>query len=190
MSDNVFNGFNLPRENWSKLPHDLIDAFPIFSSQGEVLVVLYILRHTWGYHESEKRITLDEFQHGRKRADGSRIDNGVGMAETSIIRGLAKANEHGFINIEIDDSDKGRIKKYYSLNMTSSESLDLTKRIASSVHANRKSVQRKKPMKETLETTKDSVATLPPADSAPDTQPFKEKRKENPPPIPPAPPQW
>ena len=113
-----FEGFKYPRENWTKLPNDLVNLFPKFSSQSEVLVVLYILRHTWGYQEFDegKRISLDEFQYGRKKKEG-RIDNGMGMAESSVIRGLRKAIEHGFIEEEVDDSDKGRIKKTYKLRM-------------------------------------------------------------------------
>jgi len=34
--------------------------------------VLYILRHTWGFQDTSKRITSDEFEHGRKRIDGTR----------------------------------------------------------------------------------------------------------------------
>ena len=74
---NKFNGFEEPRQNWSKLPHQFIDAMPDFETVGEMKVVLYILRHTWGYHDTEKRITLEEFANGRKLRDGSRIDEGT-----------------------------------------------------------------------------------------------------------------
>ena len=114
-----WTGFTYPKENWSKLPHELIARFPDFTSQGEVLVVLYILRHTWGYQEFDegKKITLDEFELGRKYRDGSRIDNGVGMSRTAILRGIEKAIKHGFIEIEEDNSDLARRKRWYKLCM-------------------------------------------------------------------------
>jgi len=115
-----FGGFSLPHQNWSKLPHELIDALPLIRSQSELVVILYILRHTWGFQEFgvQKRLTLDEFQHGRKQRDGSRIDQGTGLSRPAILRGLRYAAEDGFIEVEVDESDKGRVKKSYSLVMS------------------------------------------------------------------------
>jgi hypothetical protein len=110
-----FPGFPEPKENWSKLPHTLIEYLHLIKSAGELNVILYVLRHTWGYHDTEKKITLDEFKNGRKRKDGTRIDKGTGLAKVTIISGIKKAVEHGFLKVETDDTDRGRIKKYYSL---------------------------------------------------------------------------
>lgn len=111
------NGFDTPQENWSKLPHALIDLLPLFPGGTELKVVLYILRHTWGYQEYDdaKKITMDEFMRGRKRRDGSRIDSGVGMSEPAIRKALSDAEAHGLIVIEIDDHDKARIEKHYCI---------------------------------------------------------------------------
>ena len=72
-----FDGFDIPKENWSKLPNALIAALPLFTSASELKVVLYVLRHTWGYQEFDnpKSITLDELAHGRKRKNGTRLDD-------------------------------------------------------------------------------------------------------------------
>lgn len=110
-----FEGFEKPLANFSRLPHQLIAELPRFKSLAELKVVLYILRHTWGFDELYKRISLDEFEHGRKQVDGSRMDEGVGMTRPSIISGLKQALEHGFIYAHTDDTDKARVKKFYSL---------------------------------------------------------------------------
>jgi len=81
-------------------------------------VILYILRHTWGYHDDCKRISVDEFCNGRKRKGGERLDAGTGLSEPTVRDGLARAEAHGFITVEVDDSDLGRIQKFYSLRMT------------------------------------------------------------------------
>jgi len=112
-----FEGFEKPEQNWTQSPNMLIDILPQIETVSEVKVILYILRHTWGYHDTEKKITLDEFENGRKRKDGSRIDKGTGLTVPSIRDGLKRAQEHGFITVEIDDRDKGRVKKFYSLTM-------------------------------------------------------------------------
>ncbi|HEV7216066.1 MAG TPA: hypothetical protein VGP33_13205 [Chloroflexota bacterium] len=114
-----FAGFDPPESNFWRLPNNWFDLAAHFTSWAEHKVVEYILRHTWGYHEYDmvKLITMDEFMHGRKRRDGSRLDAGCGMAENSIKKGINDAVAHGFLIVRIDDSDKGRIKKYYAPRM-------------------------------------------------------------------------
>jgi hypothetical protein len=113
-----FHGFDPPRQNWCKVPNALFDALPRFSSQGELAVVLYCIRHTWGYNQSSRRITLDEFENGRKRRDGSRLDGGVGMSQTSIIRGLKRAIAHGFLDAIEEGPDGGRMSKRYAVRIS------------------------------------------------------------------------
>lgn len=110
-----FKGFVEPRENWSKLPHALIDVLPLIETISEAKVILYILRHTWGFQDDEKKITLDEFCNGRKRRDRTRLDQGTGLTIPSVRAGIQAAIKHGFITVEVDKSDLGRVKKFYSL---------------------------------------------------------------------------
>jgi hypothetical protein len=116
-----FEGFDPPESNFWRLPNNWFDIVVCFTSWAEHKVVEYILRHTWGYHEYNlcKQITMDEFMRGRKRRDGSRMDAGCGMAENSIKKGIADAVAHGFLVVEVDDSDRGRIKKFYGPRMRS-----------------------------------------------------------------------
>ena len=111
----TFSGWNSPESNYSKLPHQFIDSLPDFTSKSEICVVLYVLRHTWGYGDEYKRLSLDEFKNGRKRKDGTRIDNGTGLSVNAIKSGIKQAVEHGFLSVARDESDKARIKQYYSL---------------------------------------------------------------------------
>jgi predicted RNA-binding Zn-ribbon protein involved in translation (DUF1610 family)/DNA-binding PadR family transcriptional regulator len=111
--------FEYPYENWSKLPHQFIEMMPLIETIGEMKVLLYILRHTWGFQEFDKpkKITLDEFVNGRWLSDGTRIDNGTGLSKPTVMAGLKKAEEHGFITVT-SWGDKGRKRVYYMLNMT------------------------------------------------------------------------
>jgi hypothetical protein len=113
----VFGGFSQPKENWSKLPNALIDALPLFTSEAELKVVLYVLRHTWGYHDEDKRISIDEFSRGRKKRGGLRIDTGCGLTDNTIKDGLRRAIQHGFIDVEENTRDSGRITRFYRLKM-------------------------------------------------------------------------
>lgn len=115
----VFEGFAPPIENWSKLPHQLIAALPLIATIGEMKVILYILRHTWGYQEladwDAKCITTDEFENGRKRSDQTRLDNGTGLSRPTIYDGLKRAVDHGFLVCLVDNTDRGRVTHYYRL---------------------------------------------------------------------------
>ena len=112
-----FAGFVEPRENWSKLPHSFVEAFPLLKGEAEIKVIIYVLRHTWGYQEDKKRISIDEFAHGRKRQNGGRLDNGTGLSKNAIKRGIKLAVEHGFLEVEEDRTDRARIKRFYRLRM-------------------------------------------------------------------------
>lgn len=127
--EQVFPGFNEPTQNWSKLPHQIIENLSLIKSLGELKIILYILRHTWGYHDTEKKITIDEFINGRKqKKDGEivRIDSGTGMSRNAVRAGIKSAIDHGFIEVHEDSSDKARIKRYYQLRGANSEGQKLT----------------------------------------------------------------
>jgi hypothetical protein len=106
-------------EGYSQIPNIWIKLVACIQNLSELKVVLYILRHTWGFQEYDmpKHITTDEFVYGRKRRDGSRMDIGTGLCERSVINGLALAERHGFIVCEINASDLARTKKAYKLKM-------------------------------------------------------------------------
>src|SRR4030042_5401839 len=111
----TFDGFEEPTANFTRIPNAFLEAMSIIDTVGEMKVVYYILRHTWGFRDDCKKITLDEFQYGRKYKDGTRLDDGTGLTKPTIIDGLARAEEHGFIEVEVDGRDAARIRKSYSL---------------------------------------------------------------------------
>jgi hypothetical protein len=120
-----FEGFQEPEENWSKLPHQLIGALPLIETVSEMKVILYVLRHTWGFREFDKlkRITLDEFQNGRKKKDGSRMDAGTGLSANAIKDGIARAINHGFLIQVPDGRDFGRSSHVYQLRVSNSDTV-------------------------------------------------------------------
>lgn len=122
-----FPGFARPEQNWFKLPNDWTDITAGMSSLAELKVVEYVLKHTWGYQEFglTKQITTDEFMHGRKRKDGTRMDKGTGLiSRHSVIDGLKKAVQDGYLIEDVDASDLGRVKKFYALRMQGHERED------------------------------------------------------------------
>lgn len=122
----LFPGFDRPESNFFRMPNSWTDITAEINNIAELKVVEYILRHTWGYQEYgvKKHITIDEFVNGRRRQDGSRMDKGTGLSERAVYDGLRKAVENGLIDEETDDSDRGRIKKSYSLRMRENGHID------------------------------------------------------------------
>src|SRR5436309_12621942 len=119
LSKQSFEGFNKPEANFFRLPNEWTDITARITSLAELKLVEYVLKHTWGYSEFDmvKKITTDEFMSGRKKKNGERIDTGTGLSKPSVIEGLTSAVKHGLLEVEIDDSDKARIKKSYKLKM-------------------------------------------------------------------------
>lgn len=135
MADNVvFPGFSYPDDKnkdtgkaigFTRLPNDWFDVCAEIKSLTELKVVLYVMRHTWGFqlYDKLRMISTDEFMQGRKlgkekRTDKTqRMDKGTGLSDYGVRDGLAKAVKHGYLEVYIDDKDKARIKKYYGLRM-------------------------------------------------------------------------
>ena len=111
-----FQGFRIPEQNWFKLPNEWTNITHDMTSLAEMKVVEYVLRHTWGFSEynRSKHITLDEFENGRKKKDGSRIDRGTGLSQPSITDGVRRAVEHGYLEVQ-QTGDNGRIRKLFRL---------------------------------------------------------------------------
>jgi hypothetical protein len=114
-----FKGFPPPTKNFFSLPNEMVNIIAHITNLAELKVIIYVMRHTWGYHEYgiSKAISVDEFMHGRKREDGSRMDQGTGLSNRSVIDGLRSAVQHGYLICDVDASDLARVKKSYALRM-------------------------------------------------------------------------
>lgn len=129
----VFEGFNPTFKGFSQLPNEWLDEITSqIDNVAELKIVLFVYRHTWGFqektdpdkpakHDEIKKLTTDEFMHGRKKSDGTRMDRGTGLSNRSVIDGIRNAVKHGYILETVDDKDKGRVVKSYALNIIKSD---------------------------------------------------------------------
>ncbi len=109
----TFEGFDNPNEyGFTRIPHDWIDVFREVDNLAELKILFYVARHTWGFGEIDqwKKITIKEFMEGRNN-----LDYGTGLSRQSVLDGIARAVEHGYLLCKKDERDKARIKKYYKL---------------------------------------------------------------------------
>ncbi len=119
--------FRRPTSNYFRMPNEWTDITASINSIAELKVIEYVIRHTWGFSEYgiAKLITGDEFSKGRLRRDGTRMDRGTGLSEPAVREGLKRAVADGWIIEEIDNSDRGRIRKSYYLDIEpDSETVD------------------------------------------------------------------
>ncbi len=124
--DLEFRGFSSPEQNWYKMPNEFTELAASLVRRrmtAVVILLLYIMRHTWGFQEYgiAKKITLDEFINGRKFANGLRMDSGTGLSDLTIRSAINDAVKIGVLVMEVDDHDKGRVKRYFRLRMADDE---------------------------------------------------------------------
>lgn len=125
MTDQMFAGFEPLKGNFTQVPNQVFELLPQLTG-GEIKCLLYIVRHTLGFHDKTKTITTDEFEHGRKRKDSTRIDEGVGLKHDAIVRSLKSLADKNIITREIDSRDKARQKITYGLNLSENQTGNLS----------------------------------------------------------------
>jgi hypothetical protein len=115
----TFEGFPQPKKNYFSLPNEMINIIAHITNMSELKVIIYVIRHTWGFQEFGicKTISTDEFMHGRRFSNGKRMDEGTGLSHHSVIDGLRAAEDHGYLICDTDTSDKARTTKSYMLKM-------------------------------------------------------------------------
>jgi hypothetical protein len=118
-SNDEWQGFRFPTTGFTRIPNDFIDILSHINNMAELKVILYVMRHTWGFQEYDefKRISMDDFAQGRKLSPTERMDKGTGLSEMAARNGVAKAIEHGFLECKTDYTDMARIQKSYRLKM-------------------------------------------------------------------------
>lgn len=87
----------LPKEQqFVQFPMLAFDDLPDFC-EAEIKILLYARRHTKGYGENRRILSTDEFEHGRKRKDGSRMDRGTGLSNRAIIDAIRKLEQKKYL---------------------------------------------------------------------------------------------
>src|SRR5512136_2965001 len=96
-----FEGFKRPTT--TDTPDEFFDIIlPQVSGLAELKVILYVIRHTFGYNKWLDRISLSEFEHGIMTQDKDKrpkqVDAGVGLSRRAIIDGLKATVGHEYLS--------------------------------------------------------------------------------------------
>jgi hypothetical protein len=105
----------LPRrdDHFTMIPNEVLDYAIAILGLAQFKVYMFILRQTIGFHRPDTRITLDEFEFGRKNKEGDRLSFGCGLSRKSIRKAISELVELRMIRMSVDDRDLGRIKRQF-----------------------------------------------------------------------------
>lgn len=95
----------LPMPNTTPTPDVFFDEIAPTLNEGELRVMLYLIRRTYGFKKLEDRVSIAQFCTGIKHRAGAHLDRGTGMHHKSVIRALASLEKRALIEAHKDTSD-------------------------------------------------------------------------------------
>lgn len=111
-----FEGFR--SSNFTSVPDEFFDVLAPRLSGGEVKVLLYIIRRTFGFKKERDCISISQMLNGITKKTGARLDHGAGLSKPSLCRALnSLAEKHVIIATRQFDFNGGFVATCYQLNM-------------------------------------------------------------------------
>jgi len=118
-----FSGFRSP--NFTSVPDEFFDELAPRLNGGEVKVLLYIIRRTFGFKKERDSISLSQMLNGIVKKNGDRLDYGTGMSKPSVCRALNTLEEKLIITTTKQfDFKGGCVATSYQLNMNGSTAIE------------------------------------------------------------------
>lgn len=92
---------NIP--NSFQTPNEYVDRYMGRLTCPEFMVLVYACRRTFGFERYSDRIAVSQFVDGIVRRDGTRLDCGTGLSESSVKRALKSLERYGLM-VRMDDA--------------------------------------------------------------------------------------
>lgn len=107
------------KEEYGIVPKNFFESLSSISGS-QLKIIMYVAKHTIKNGKcTPVKLTIDEIQKG-KYENGKRIDSGTGLSTGIISKSLKNAIKDGFLVCYVDNEDKLRQKKYYTLRQNTS----------------------------------------------------------------------
>ena len=90
-----FQGFASPTT--TPVPDQLFDELLYHLSPTEIVVLLYIIRRTYGFKKDSDNISLNQMVNGITTKEGRVLDRGTGLSKATVARSLNTLEEKGVI---------------------------------------------------------------------------------------------
>lgn len=109
-----FNGFSVP--NYTQVPNECFDELLPHLNEGELKVLLYIIRRTFGFQREADTISIKQMMDGLVTVDGRQLDQGAGLSRSAVIRALKGLQDKGIITARKNlDPERGSMPSTYAL---------------------------------------------------------------------------
>lgn len=116
-----FGGVTSP--NTTQVPDQYLDELLPILSGGELKVLLYITRRTFGFKKASDNISLSQMLNGIRTQDGRQLDSGVGLTKKTLLQAIRSLETQNIIVTERRRSkDRGDEPTSYRLNMSGASS--------------------------------------------------------------------
>lgn len=117
-----FVGFPEPKTNFTGIPNVFFDEILPHLKEGELKVMLYIFRHTYGWQKDRDCISVSQFVNGIVTKRGKRLDWGTGLVESTVKAAISSVVKSAYVLRYI--AGKGRARKsYFFLNTAKNREL-------------------------------------------------------------------
>jgi phage replication O-like protein O len=112
----TFPGFQFP--NTTQIPNEVFDTLLSHLSGGELKVLLYICRRTFGFRKDSDSISLTQIAHGITTKAGRVLDQGTGLSKRHVINALKALEKRNIITVtrKVDATGLNEVNTY-SLNL-------------------------------------------------------------------------
>ncbi len=112
----LFSGFEDPRRQYTQVPDYLLDFLLPDLPGSELKILLYLIRHAFGYGRESVAVSWSRFLEGTVTRDGKRLDWGAGVRRDALKEGIPSLAEKGLIEKERQSSGRrGNEASLYTL---------------------------------------------------------------------------
>jgi hypothetical protein len=119
----IFHGFANP--NTTAVPDDFFDFLAPRLKEGELRVVLYMIRRTYGFKKDQDDISISQMMHGITTRDGRVLDLGTGLSKQAVVTAVKSLEAHRVIIKTANESrERGYMTSTYRLNRLDAEKSD------------------------------------------------------------------
>ena len=113
-------GFSRP--NYTMVPDQLFDVFMPHLKEGELKVLLYIIRRTFGFKKESDSISFSQICNGIRTRDGKVLDSGTGLSPRTAQEAVKSLVDKKLIVAKKNYSaERGNEATTYALNLVSDE---------------------------------------------------------------------
>lgn len=105
--------------NSTQIPDVIIDRWMPTLSGGELRVVIYVARRTYGWRKPDDEISVSQLVDGITKRDGTRLDYGTGLSRSQVISAVESLSSKGVLSRRHNKrADGGDAPSTYSLDLS------------------------------------------------------------------------